>query len=126
MPDVYIPSNEIKEGEALDDFMRHCWPSVDDIVRRVRDVKRDFEETGGDLKFIYILTNGKRNWIDELTERLLTSKMGWERVTSSLDLTLISEPEELANQAVDMEIARRAAVFVGNGVCYLEMRRVLL
>jgi hypothetical protein len=118
LPDVYNPPKDATEGEALDEFMRHCWPSVEDIVTRVRDVKRDYEAMGGKLESIYVLTNGKRPWIDKLTERLLTSRMGWERITSSLDLTLISEPEQLANQAVDMEIARRAAVFIGNGVCY--------
>lgn len=116
LPDAYNPPQDASEGVAHDEYMRHCWPSVEDIVQRVRDVKRDYEATGGKLKSIYVLTNGKRPWIDKLTERLLTSRMGWERVTSSLDLTLVSEPEQLANQAVDMEIARRAAVFIGNGV----------
>lgn len=117
LPDVFIPPSDIKEGsEAFEEFMRHCWPSAEDIVRRVRDVKLDYEEKGGKLKYVYVLTNGKQPWIDKLTERLLTSRMGWEQVTSSLDLTFISEPERLANQAVDMEIAKRAAVFIGNGV----------
>ncbi|KAF8514994.1 hypothetical protein JB92DRAFT_2916654 [Gautieria morchelliformis] len=115
LPDVYNPPNDAKEGEAFEEFMRHCWPNVDDIVKRVRDVKRDYEKSGGRLNSIYVMTNGKQPWIDKLTERLLTSRMGWERVTSSLNLTFVSEPEKLVNQAVDMEIGKRAAVFVGNG-----------
>lgn len=117
LPDVFNPPNNIEEGsEAFEEFMRHCWPSIEDIVRRVRDVKLDYEARGGKLRSIYVLTNGKQPWIDTLSEHLLMSGMGWERVTSSLDLTFISEPEKLVNQAVDMEIARRAEVFIGNGV----------
>ena len=116
LPDVYNPPNEIKEGEDLDEFMRHCWPSIDDIVRRVRDVKRDYETQGrGQLKAVYVLTNGKRPWLDELTGSLLASGMGWERVTSSRDLVYVGLAEKLANQAADMEIAKRSAVFIGNG-----------
>jgi hypothetical protein len=121
LPDAYNPPIDTNEGEAFEEFMRHCWPSVDDIVKRVRDVKRDYENSGGRLNSIYVMTNGKQPWIDELTERLLTSGMGWERVTSSLDMIFVSEPEKLVNQAVDMEIGKRAAVFVGNGVCSRHM-----
>jgi len=116
LPDVYNPPDGIREGADLEEFMRHCWPSVDDIVRRVRDVKHDYETQGrGQLKTVYVLTNGKRPWIDELSGALLSSGMGWERVTSSRDLVYVGQAEKLANQAADMEIARRAAVFVGNG-----------
>ncbi|KAF8590672.1 hypothetical protein K439DRAFT_1329053 [Ramaria rubella] len=116
LPDAYNPPIETKEGNDLDEFMRHCWPSVDDVVQRVREVKRDYEEQGREnLRAIYVLTNGKQPWIGDLKESLLTSGMGWEHVTSSRDLKLNSEPEKLASQAVDMEIARRAALFVGNG-----------
>jgi len=116
LPDVYDPPNEIKEGKDLDEFMRHCWPSVDDIVRRVRDVKRDYEtQRRGQLKAVYVLTNGKRPWLDELIGGLLASGMGW-RSDKQSGSVYVGPAEKLANQAADMEIARRSAVFIGNGV----------
>ncbi|KAJ7100404.1 hypothetical protein C8R44DRAFT_561537, partial [Mycena epipterygia] len=58
-----------------------------------------------------ILTNEKSAWIDELAKEL--KKDGWTVITCR-DLVLDSEQTEVSI-AVDMEIARRAAAFIGNG-----------
>ncbi|KAJ8691310.1 hypothetical protein PTI98_010894 [Pleurotus ostreatus] len=39
---------------------------------------------------------------------------GWHTIATSKDLTLDEEQTDV-NMAVDMDIARRAAVFIGNG-----------
>jgi hypothetical protein len=41
---------------------------------------------------------------------------GWSHVATTQDLELTQEQKDVS-MAVDMEIARKAAVFVGNGVC---------
>lgn len=43
-------------------------------------------------------------------------KDGWTTVVTSRDLEFDSEQKEVG-MAVDMDLARKAAVFIGNGVC---------
>jgi hypothetical protein len=64
------------------------------------------------LDTFYLLTNEKSAWIDEIKDAL--KRDGWT-VATSQDLVLDAEQRDVS-MAVDMEIARRAAVFVGNGV----------
>lgn len=47
-----------------------------------------------------------------------SGKAGWKAVYTSKDLSLLWTEREV-DQAVDMEIARRAEVFLGNGVSTL-------
>lgn len=68
------------------------------------------------MKRLYILTNGKKDWVAELEERLLEAG-DWETVFSSRDMVLAPEQKYVA-QAIDMAIAERAAVFLGNGVSW--------
>ena len=67
------------------------------------------------LTRLYIMTNGDKEWVSDLKHQL--SKLGnWESVTTSQDLKL-TEAQKWIAQAVDMAIAERAGVFIGNGVC---------
>jgi hypothetical protein len=61
---------------------------------------------------IYVLTNEQSAWITDLKEAL--QRDGWT-VATTRDLVLDTEQRDVS-MAVDMEIARRAAVFLGNGV----------
>lgn len=66
---------------------------------------------------MYLLTNEKGEWPDQL---LVALKMdGWPTIRTSRDLLMETVEQKEVAMAIDMEIARRAAVFVGNGVCFL-------
>lgn len=75
------------------------------------------------LKKIYILTNGEPIWLDEVKDALRQdAKDGWaglawewEDIAISRDLRLGWE-EKPVSQALDMYVAQRAEVFIGNGV----------
>ena len=65
------------------------------------------------LDVMYILTNDHGEFIDRLKETLRGD--GWRTIVTSADLALDQEQIGVS-MAVDMDIARQAAVFVGNGV----------
>ena len=68
------------------------------------------------LDVIFLLTNDATSWVDELKEKL--EGLGWYTVVTTKDLELDQEQKDV-NLAVDMDFARRAAVFIGNGVSLL-------
>ncbi|GJJ11790.1 hypothetical protein Clacol_006028 [Clathrus columnatus] len=120
--------------ERLNHFLKHCWPDTEQVVQRVKEVAKEYY-SGGDhyhyrLSSIYILTNeGNRTLLAELKDALLgirldsvglsipghTSEYLFDKVTTSRDITIIGETENLAKQAIDMAIAERAGLFLGNG-----------
>ena len=117
LPDKFIPPGDgIDEDSVNEMYQAHCWPDFDRIVQRVRDARHDWEAHPGvsPLRRLYILTNGKEEWIKELKARLQESQE-WDSLNSSRDLVLSKEQKYIA-QAIDMAIAERAALFVGNGV----------
>ncbi|KAJ7462470.1 hypothetical protein FB451DRAFT_1043725 [Mycena latifolia] len=61
---------------------------------------------------MYILTTENSPWLDEVKGALQLD--GWT-VSMGRDLKLDTEQRDVS-MAVDMEIARRSAVFVGNGM----------
>jgi hypothetical protein len=60
-----------------------------------------------------VLTNAGADWFAKFKADMLAD--GWGTVVSGTDFVLDDEQKEV-DMAMDMEIARRAAVFVGNGV----------
>ncbi|KIJ56441.1 hypothetical protein M422DRAFT_150501 [Sphaerobolus stellatus SS14] len=118
--------NAPEHKELLDEFMRHCWPDMQDIVERVKDIKVQYEIQGGKIDGIYVMTNGKDPWLGELKSILITGVSGIKRVMASRDITLETPPEKLASQAVDMEVAARAGLFLGNGFSSMSANIVLL
>jgi len=126
LPDKYLAPHSMQGGPELVEFLRHCWPSVEEIVERVREVKRDYERLGGRrLRKVYVLSNAKRPWVEELKVALMGAGMGWEGVAGSRDLVLRESPEKMAAQATDMAIASKAAVLLGNGFSTLTANVVL-
>ncbi|KAJ3530634.1 hypothetical protein NM688_g7680 [Phlebia brevispora] len=95
--------------------MQRCYPTIEQIVEKVDEVRRS--GAGKGLKDVYIMTNGKREWVDELKDALFAMG-GWEKIASSRDLVITKEQKEVA-QAVDMMIGERAQVIIGNGVSAL-------
>ncbi|KAF8325498.1 hypothetical protein F5887DRAFT_1202144 [Amanita rubescens] len=94
------------------DFAGHCdeLANVSQIVEKVSSVRK--KVTG--LKRIYIMTNGKTEWVNELILALQTAEK-WEAMSSTTgDLSLTWE-QKYISQALDMYVAQRAEAFIGNG-----------
>jgi hypothetical protein len=115
--------------ERREEYRRRCYPNVTEIAAKVRKIVTDRELEQGSsacsrfnnkkLKRIYVMTNGHESWIEELKTALHADMPDyWEAIHSSRDLTLTWEQRFVA-QALDMLVAERADVFVGNGVCAL-------
>ncbi|KDQ50805.1 hypothetical protein JAAARDRAFT_41747 [Jaapia argillacea MUCL 33604] len=120
LPDRFDPFTNFTNPEAqLDYYMEHCLPTVEQIVERLRKVRAEH----GGLKRVYLLTNAWGWWLNGLKEAL--SKDGWDDATSSLDVLLDSE-QQYVGMAVDMAIAGKAEVFVGNGFSSLSSNVVML
>ncbi|KAG6860179.1 hypothetical protein C0995_014749 [Termitomyces sp. Mi166 len=125
LPDSFTPPPGGKEGENtpenIENYLEHCLPQFDDVVAKVRDSRYEYQQQSKagpkTLDVLFLLTNAKGEWLDQLKATL--KEDGWHTIVTSKDLELDQEQTEV-NMAVDMEIARRAAVFVGNGVrcCY--------
>ena len=93
-------------------YQKACYPTIQDIVRRVGEIR--VSESGKRLKNIYVMTNGKREWMAKLKAAFLAAD-DWDNIASSRDLELNDEQRYVA-QAADMLIGQRADVFIGNGV----------
>lgn len=92
-------------------YQKACYPTMHEIVQRVGEIVAESE---GRLKNIYIMTNGKREWVAQLKEAFFAIGH-WDNIASSRDLELNSEQRYVA-QAGDMLIGQMADVFIGNGV----------
>jgi len=98
--------------EIYDAYSKSCYPSIEEIVQKVVDIKRT--RAGKDLSNIYIMTNGKDPWLSELKEALHKSGK-WKQISSSRELKVTWEQKFVA-QSIDMVVGQRADVFIGNGV----------
>ncbi|KAJ7676554.1 hypothetical protein DFH06DRAFT_1428091 [Mycena polygramma] len=98
-----------------------CWPDIAAYVSKTSEARRDYlahvaamnmtQSAASTLDVMYILTNERSTWIEDLKTALRLE--GWS-VATSQDMILSTQQTDVS-MAVDMEIARRAAVFVGNG-----------
>jgi hypothetical protein len=59
------------------------------------------------------MSNDHTDWIEDLKDAFMQD--GWKRVVMSRDLKLNPQQQDVS-VAVDMEIGRSSAVFIGNGV----------
>ncbi|KAF7299474.1 hypothetical protein MIND_00897400 [Mycena indigotica] len=87
-----------------------CLPNVDETLLRAQQVKQDWGRKNLDI--LYLLTNESGEFLDNLVAALRHN--GWPTVVTTHDLWLNNEQLDVG-MAVDMEIAKRAAVFLGNG-----------
>ncbi|TFY65229.1 hypothetical protein EVJ58_g2112 [Rhodofomes roseus] len=113
-PDVFDPATLAHFGEAARTavYHRRCYPIIQEIVRRVDIVRHT--EAGKGLRDVYIMTNAPTPWVLEL-KTALRRMGGWASVSSTRDLVL-SREQRYVKQAVEMLVAQRAQVFIGNGV----------
>jgi hypothetical protein len=116
-PAVHSRGNAPPEEHAR--YRVHCYPEIEQIVTRVRDVRASLQPTTP-LTRMYVLSNGRRAWLQELSAALQEDarRSGmdeWEHIKTSRDLKLTGEQRH-NSQAVDMAIAQRSEVFLCNGV----------
>lgn len=90
-------------------YRAKCDPETLEIITRARRMRANHPL----LNTIYILSNADYNFIEETKRWLATD--GWHVILTSGDVASQWEDQEIG-EAVDTEIARRAGVFVGNGV----------
>lgn len=90
-------------------YLTHCLPEIPEIVERLHQVRLETPA----LKRVYLLSNGWGWWLDSLAQAL--KKDGWEDIRHNGELEMDSAQKHVA-MAVDMAIAEKAEVFVGNGV----------
>jgi hypothetical protein len=110
LPDKFDPTPYEDDQDARSAYyMQHCLPTVEQIVEKLRSVRA--ENPG--LRRVYVLTNAWGWWLNGLKAAL--QKDGWEDLNSSLDVQLDAAQIQVA-MAVDMAIAEKAEVFIGNGV----------
>ncbi|RDB27167.1 hypothetical protein Hypma_004583 [Hypsizygus marmoreus] len=119
MLDKFTIPNERRKENLQQYYLEHCFPDVDQIVEKLRQVRA----ANPGLKRVYALTNGKASWMSSLKRAL--QEDGWRDVKSSLDLKLDSAQKHVA-MAVDMAIAEKAEVFIGNGFSSLTANVVVL
>ncbi|KAG6374801.1 hypothetical protein JVT61DRAFT_4184 [Boletus reticuloceps] len=130
LPDNFNPPHDGGEGDTTEAnvrfYLERCFPAIDQIARRVRQVLADQKKIHGatkELKRVYIMTNAEVAWLNELKEALMEIKK-WDSVTSSRDLQLEREAKPVA-QAMDMLVGQRADVFIGNGFSSLTSNIVM-
>ncbi|KAH9947083.1 hypothetical protein B0H21DRAFT_740270 [Amylocystis lapponica] len=107
--------------DKLQLLREHCWPTVDQIVQRAEDIRRT--PAGQGLRHVFIMSNGAKEWMDELKYAFERSGH-WTNIANSRDI-LLTQEQNYVKQAVDMVIGQRAQVFVGNGVCVSQGRSCL-
>jgi GDP-fucose protein O-fucosyltransferase len=113
LPDKFDPTPMANQSHSHLEayYLEHCLPTAEQIVARLHALRIEHPT----LSRVYVLTNGWGWWANSLKNELL--KDGWDDLKSSLDIQVDSEQHYVA-MAVDMAIAEKAEVFVGNGVSF--------
>lgn len=126
MIDYFEPSPRPESGQiapaVYDKYTKSCYPSIEQIVQKVVEVRRT--KAGKGLKNVFIMTNAKKPWIQELKDAL-NKAAKWDLITSSRNMKLNWEQKYIA-QAPDMLIGQRSQVFIGNGFSSLTANIVML
>jgi len=110
--DKFDPLKYKGHNERKAYYMRHCLPTVEQVAEKLWAVRT--ENPG--LRRVYVMTNGQGRWLRDLRSTLLSD--GWEDVKSSVNMQL-DMAQKHVSMAVDMAIAEKAEVFVGNGVSFV-------
>lgn len=111
--------NTSREREAMErQILQRCWPTKEYIRERVNQARQAYEaqrspSKGRELSVLYIMSNDPTDWLEGLKH--VFQQDGWWRVVLSRDLVFKPQQKDVS-VAVDMEIGRQSAVFIGNGV----------
>ncbi|KAJ3998831.1 hypothetical protein F5050DRAFT_1805612 [Lentinula boryana] len=118
LPDSFeVPPSMIwNSSEYNQYYVERCFPEQQAIVNKVGEARKAYITAGKHekrtLDVMYLLTNAKGAWLETMITYL--KEDGWHTIVTSKDLELNAEQTDV-NMAVDMDIARKAAVFIGNG-----------
>lgn len=147
LPDPWIPfTGSLPSDEAEEYYRKRCLPTQDEIVERLHSVRAEYDlfitgqspETNTTqpaitekaspppthrLRRVFVLSNAWPAWLNGLKQKLI--KDGWDDVVFGGDLILDKEQRGV-DVAVDMSIAERAEVFVGNGFSSLSGNIIML
>ncbi|KAJ3936055.1 MAG: hypothetical protein NXY57DRAFT_932421 [Lentinula lateritia] len=119
LPDSFeVPPSLVWDSSEYNQYyVERCFPEQQSIVAKVREARKSYISAAGKdekrtLDVMYLLTNAKGDWLAKMIAEL--KQDGWHTIVTSKDLELNAEQTDV-NMAVDMDIARKAAVFIGNG-----------
>ncbi|KIK58300.1 hypothetical protein GYMLUDRAFT_75051 [Collybiopsis luxurians FD-317 M1] len=138
-------ARKAKYETAKANYLERCFPDIQQMVKRVRQVREDVTEAAryssdssssaptAPLTHLYIMTNGKPPFLADLRAALEADTQSsskyqlppWESIHTSRDLELGWEERYVA-QTIDIYVAQRAEVFVGNGFSSLTSNVVML
>jgi hypothetical protein len=111
------PPPEMVEATRLGLYRAKCAPQILEIIARARRMRVNHPL----LTTVYILSDGDDTWLEE-TRNWIASE-GWMDVfVGGRDFSEEWDEKDVSI-AVDMEVARRAGVFVGNGVSDRNLRK---
>ncbi|KAF7325562.1 hypothetical protein MKEN_00405700 [Mycena kentingensis (nom. inval.)] len=117
------------KSKSKDELLSHCLPTIQQITTKVRAVLHGRIHDGPHghppLSRVYIMTNAGSAWLARLVRALRTSVGVDVAIATSDDLEMTWEGQYVA-QALDMYVAQRAEVFIGNGFSSLTSNVVLL
>ncbi|WWC64268.1 uncharacterized protein I303_106878 [Kwoniella dejecticola CBS 10117] len=114
------PPESMVEATRMGLYKAKCLPETLDIIARARRMRKNHPL----LKSVYILTDADDSWIREI--RMWLQSEGWDNVWIGRHDIYPDWQDKEVGVAVDMEIARRAGVFVGNGFSTTSSNIVLL
>ncbi|KAJ2915519.1 hypothetical protein MD484_g4907, partial [Candolleomyces efflorescens] len=131
-PGDHVSGQNSEENVQI--YLEHCLPDDEAIVRKVESSRIDWEmemgylpkdfnpdaedgTTSHYLETLFLLTNERDPvWLGQLQSQFSSKGGGWKNVViSSLEIVYDDAQEKSVGLAVDMDLARRAAVFIGNG-----------
>lgn len=104
------PPKDMPEASRHGLYAAKCVPDITAIIARARRMRKNHQT----LRTIYVSTDAPPPWREELRRWLLSD--GWDSVLIGCTDVWGGWGDRELGEAVDMEVARRAAVFVGNGV----------
>ena len=122
LPDKFVNPPGYTWGKNTPDniefYSKRCYPTDEAILEKIERSRSDYIQSAkpGETRYLdtlYILTNDKTGWVNTMIPFLRTH--GWRIVVTTQDLVLDQEQKDVG-MAIDMEYARLAAVFIGNGV----------
>jgi hypothetical protein len=118
-PDKFVIPPDSGGGSASDAakevYRQHCFPTDAETLATIRRARAEYTAAypARPLDVLFVLTNADTAWVRAFAETMRAE--GWGTVVGTPDLVLDEEQTEVG-MAVDMEIARRAEVLIGNGV----------
>jgi hypothetical protein len=126
-----LERRDAKEDAIKHYYFKHCLPTIEQVVERAREVRDDWAKTASDhghphtpLTRILLLSNGWPSFLLELAAAL--RKEGWEVVNPDESIRKGMGKLNDVDVAVDMALAQRAEVFLGNGFSTLSGNVILL